>query len=172
MGGFRFYHIQEKYINFLHSGDSRVQFNKGQRRPYVGIVLVINNIKYYVPLESPKPNHGKIRSGGPVLKLDEGRLGLMGFNNMIPVPDCALVYFDFNDVEDIKYRNLLINQLNYCNGIKEIIINRANTTYQKAVSGKVPLYNKVCCNYKKLEGMAVSYNPDYRHRKRAKIHNR
>ena len=37
------------------------------------------------PLESPKPNHVNIKGGGPVMKLDEGRLGLMGFNNMIPV---------------------------------------------------------------------------------------
>lgn len=53
MGKFQFYHINEHYISYLHSIDTRVQYNKGQRRPYVGIVLSINGIDYYVPLESP-----------------------------------------------------------------------------------------------------------------------
>ena len=159
MSGFRFYHIQEKYIHYLHSGDRRVQFNKGQRRPYVGIVLTIHGVNYYVPLESPKPSHEKIKSGGPVLKLDDGRLGIMGFNNMIPVPEQALIDFNFDDIDDVKYRNLLINQLHYCNKVKETINNRANSTYLKAIGGKVPLYNKVCCNFRKLERMAVKYDP-------------
>ena len=168
MSGFRFYHIQEKYVNYLHSGDYRVQFNKGQHRPYVGVVLTINGVKYYVPLESPKPNHASIKSGGPVLKLDDGKLGMMGFNNMIPVPDHALINFDFNDIEDSKYKNLLINQLRYCNSIKEIIIRRAETTYYKALSGKVPLYNKVCCNYRKLEHMSKSYDPEYKPKRKGR----
>lgn len=50
MGKFQFYHINEHYISYLHSIDTRVQYNKGQRRPYVGIVLSINGIDYYVPL--------------------------------------------------------------------------------------------------------------------------
>lgn len=63
MGKFQFYHVEDKYIRYLHSIESRVQFNKGQRRPYVGIVLSINGVDYYVPLESPKPNHANIKSG-------------------------------------------------------------------------------------------------------------
>lgn len=35
MGKFQFYHINEHYISYLHSIDTRVQYNKGQRRPYV-----------------------------------------------------------------------------------------------------------------------------------------
>lgn len=162
MSGFRFYHIQDKYINFLHSGDQRVQFNKDHKRPYVGIVLNIHNVDYYVPLESPKPNHENIRSGGPVLKLDNGKLGVMGFNNMIPVPKCALLTFDFSDVHDKKYYNLLIDELNYCNHNKKIIYHRAEITYKKATSGNVPLYSKVCCDFKKLEVMSRKYDPNYR----------
>ena len=45
MGKFQFYHINEHYISYLHSIDTRVQYNKGQRRPYVGIVLSINGIE-------------------------------------------------------------------------------------------------------------------------------
>ena len=49
MGKFRFYHIREGYVDYLHKIDNRVQLNKGQRRPYVGIVLSINGFDYYVP---------------------------------------------------------------------------------------------------------------------------
>lgn len=98
MGKFRFYHIDEHYIRFLHSLDNRVQHNKGQRRPYIGIVLSIDGINYYVPLESPKPNHANIKGGGPVMKLDEGRLGVMGFNNMIPVLPSCLLEFNIQEV--------------------------------------------------------------------------
>ena len=34
MGKFQFYHINEHYISYLHSIDTRVQYNKGQRRPF------------------------------------------------------------------------------------------------------------------------------------------
>ena len=166
MASFRFYHIQDKYISFLRSGDSKVQHNKGQRRPYVGVVLQINSTDYFVPLESPKPNHANLKSGGPVLKLKDGKLGVMGFNNMIPVPKIALIEFDFDEIEDEKYRMLLINQLAYCNSIREVIINRARTTYRKATGGKVPHYKVICCNFRKLERMALSYDPNYKPRKK------
>lgn len=137
MGKFQFYHINEHYISYLHSIDTRVQYNKGQRRPYVGIVLSINGIDYYVPLESPKPNHVNIKGGGPVMKLDDGRLGLMGFNNMIPVIPSCLIKFDIQSIENENYKMLLLNQLNYCNK------------------------NKVCCNFEKLERKSKKYDPNY-----------
>lgn len=161
MGCFRFYHINEHYISYLHNADSRVQFNKGQHRPYVGIVLSINSLDYYVPLESPKPNHTNIKSGGPVLKLDNGRLGIMGFNNMIPVVPSALIEFDISSIEDENYRMLLFNQLHYCESNRSLILHRAAVTYKRACSGKVPLYDQICCNFTKLERKSRKYDPDY-----------
>lgn len=162
---FKFYHIHDKYIAYLYSAERKVQHNKHQHRPYVGIVLQINDIDYYVPLESPKPNHINIRNGGPVLKLDNGNLGLMGFNNMIPVPDSALVPFNFNELDDEKYKNLLINQLRYCNNNRDLILRRAQSTYNKVVYKKVPMYTKVCCDFSKLEKMCPKYNPNHKRRK-------
>ena len=162
MGQFRFFHISEHYIRYLHSIDKRVQHNKGQRRPYVGIVLSINSVDYYVPLESPKPNHKNIKSGGPILKLDNGRLGIMGFNNMIPVLPNSLIPFDILNIQDEKYKMLLLNQLSYCNKHRDLILQRAATTYRKAISKKIPLYNSVCCNFEKLERKSRKYDPNYR----------
>lgn len=157
MAKFRFYHIREGYINFLHKVDNRVQANKGESRPYVGIVLTIGSYDYYVPLESPKPNHPNINSGGPVLKLDEGKLGIMGFNNMIPVRKYCLIDFDILKEPDEKYRALLLNQLAYCDRNKEIIRSRAEKTYKKATSGKNPFYRRICCDFKRLESVCDTY---------------
>ncbi len=157
MSKLRFYHIREGYIDFLHKIDYRVQLNKGERRPYIGIVLSIGQYEYYVPLESPKPNHANIKSGGPVLKLDAGKLGIMGFNNMIPVKKYQLLDFDIMAEPDEKYRSLLLNQLSYCEKNRELIYSRAKTTYRKATDGKNPFYRKVCCDFKRLESFCDKY---------------
>lgn len=157
MGKFRFYHVREGYIEFLHKIDNRVQINKGERRPYVGIVLSVAGYDYYVPLESPKPNHANIKAGGPVLKLDEGKLGIMGFNNMIPIRKYCLIEFDIMAEKDERYRALLLNQLAYCERNKALIIARANKTYEKETSGKNPFYRKICCDFKRLESVCDKY---------------
>ncbi len=41
MESLKIYRITEKYVCFLNTVDSRVQYNKGARRPYVGIVLTV-----------------------------------------------------------------------------------------------------------------------------------
>ena len=81
----RIYRVTDKYIRFLSSRDSRVQFNKNARRPYVGVVLLVGGYRYFVPMESPKPSHANIKSGMHILKLSGGSLGMLGFNNMVPV---------------------------------------------------------------------------------------
>ena len=159
---FRFYHIKDEYVAYLYRLDRRAQYNKGARRPYVGVVLQIRDMNYYVPLESPKPNHAHVKSGGPILKMDDGKLGIMGFNNMIPVRMQQLIEFDIANEKDQEYRMLLLKQLHFCAENKDVILNRAKTTYAKAVSGKNPFYQKVCCDFRKLESACRRYNPNWK----------
>lgn len=56
---------------------------------------------------------------------------------------------------------LLLNQLEYCNKNRDLILQRAETTYRKALSRKIPLYQKVCCNFEKLERKSKKYDPNY-----------
>lgn len=164
MAKLKLYHISETYINYMHGVDKKVQQNKGERRPYVGIVFEINNYKYFAPLESPKDNHNNIKSGGPVLKLNNGKLGIIGFNNMIPVKDGCLLDFSIENEEDEKYKQLLYNQLNYCNKKenREVILKRALTTYNKRTKDNNSFYKKICCDFKKLEGASKKFNPNYK----------
>ena len=85
----------------------------------------------------------------------------MGFNNMIPVIPSCLIPFDIQQEQDEKYKKLLLNQLAFCNKNRDVILHRAETTYQKVKSGKVPLYKKVCCNFEKLERKCQKYDPEY-----------
>lgn len=87
----KFYHIKDDFISFLRQYDSKVSENKNQTRPYVGVVLEINSIKYYAPFSSPKPKHKKMKNGKDFRKINNGIYGAINFNNMIPVLDEVLI---------------------------------------------------------------------------------
>ena len=158
----RIYRISDQYIRFLSSRDKKVQYNKGNRRPYVGVVLLVGRYKYFVPMESPKPNHAKIKPGKHILKLDGGRLGLLGFNNMVPVHKDALIEFDIAAEPDEKYRELLRNQAVMCNKQKADIYSRASKTYYDVVNGKNDFLARISCDFKALERACRTYKKDFK----------
>lgn len=160
MENLKIYRIDDKYVRFLKSRDSRVQDNKNRRRPYVGIVLIVGTYRYFVPMESPKPNHAKIKPGRHILKIDGGRLGLLGFNNMLPVPDCALVAFDIDGEPDRRYSELLKRQAAWINRNKADIMSRASDTYFKRTNGGNAFLERICCDFRKLERACRRYDPN------------
>lgn len=161
----RIYRVTDHYVRYLHSRDPKVQYNKGARRPYVGIVFTFGGFQYFVPMESPKPNHANIKPGKHILKLDSGRYGLLGFNNMIPVPKDALIDFDIAKEPDLKYRALLQHQSAVCNRMKADILNHAQLTYFDVISGKNKFLIRISCDFKKLESACKSYNKNYKPQK-------
>ena len=136
MLGLRIYRISDKYIRFLKSRDEKVQDNKDKKRPYVGIVLKVGSYQYFVPLESPKPNHVNIKAGKHIFKIDGGKLGIMGFNNMIPVHFSAIEMVNIDTEEDKKYADLLRRQASFFNKHKAEIYSKANDTYYDVTTGK------------------------------------
>lgn len=166
MENLKIYRINEQYVSFLHSRDTRVQYNKGTRRPYVGVVLYVSNFRYFVPMESPKPNHASMKPGSHFMRIDSGKLGLLGFNNMLPVPPEALVTFDIDAEEDLQYADLLRRQVTEINRKKADVLYRANKTYHTRVNGNNQFYNKICCDFKKLERACQQYDPNRTPRKK------
>lgn len=161
MENLRIYKIKDHYIRFIHSVDPKVQFNKDAKRPYVGVVFQFGGYQYFVPMESPKPNHATIKSGKHILKLDGGKYGLLGFNNMIPVHKDALIYFDIKAEEDEKYKRLLQHQAEICNRMKADILNHAQSTYFDVVNNDNKFLVKISCDFKKLERACKKYRADY-----------
>ena len=166
MESLRIYKVSDHYIRFLSSRDSKVQYNKGTRRPYVGVVLNVGGFKYFVPMESPKANHKSIKPGKHILPLDGGNYGQLGFNNMVPVHKDALIEYDINSETDEAYRDLLKRQATICNRMKADILDRAHRTYFDVVNKKNKFLMGISCDFKKLEMACKSYDKDFKPKKK------
>lgn len=159
----RFYNIKDDYIIFLRGFDTKVAENKHEARPYVGVVLEINGIHYYAPFTSPKPKHKKMKNGKDFRKINQGIYGAINFNNMIPVVDEALIEIDINNMEDEKYKNLLLNQLNYVRADKTQIEKVASELHTLLLTADDELskyelqVKQRCCNIKILEENFLNY---------------
>lgn len=91
-------------------------------------------------------------------------IGALNINNMLPVEACLLTPINLkinpNDSEKtISYKDLMKNQLSYCQQNQDIIVKRANRLYDIVV--RYPESNrnlvKRCCDFKKLEGVLEKY---------------
>lgn len=154
--------VDDKYIKFLFYYDSRVMYNKGQKRPYIGILFEVRGHKYYAPLTHPKPKFLNMKNTEDFMRIKGGRLGAINFNNMIPIRDEAVKPIDVLQVVDDKYRYLLIQQIKWFDNNDTEIINRATKLYRRYKNKK--LRKSVadrCCNFTILEKQALRYDANY-----------
>lgn len=155
----KLYYVDEDYINELRNIDNKVLLNKSTR-PYLGVVLSINNLNYFVPLSSPKENK-KVNNQLSIKLFEvnnsENRLGYLLFLNMIPVPDKHLAKTDMEHIKkhDLEYYKLLTNQLIFIRQENERILNKAQKVYNNAVIKKVPFISSICVDYLALEKFAT-----------------
>lgn len=160
MNNLKLYKINIEYIKYLYSVDNRVQFNPNRedeysaKRPYLGVVLEVNNHKYFVPLEHPRIEHQKMKNNIFIFKIHNGKYGILGFNNMIPVEEEHLLEFDINK-ENTKYKQILISQYRFCNKHIAEIKEKAKKTYEKSENS--PFLKKVCCDFRILEEKCLDY---------------
>lgn len=157
--------IDKNYCDYLRKYDSKVPYNfdKKQNRPFVGVLFKINNVSYFAPLSSPKPKHLKMHNAIDFLKIDNGNLGAINFNNMIPVKEKNTTGILLNKQQtndnDIKYQKLLKNQLLWLNQNYNLILKKAKHIYNLYLINKLPK-NVVsrCCDFKLLEEKCLEYN--------------
>ncbi len=166
MNKLKLYRVNIDYIKYLYEFDNKVQYNPNRedeytaRRPYLGIVLTINNLNYFVALEHPRKQHQEMKNNPFIFKIHNGKYGILGFNNMIPINEEELVKFDINK-EEPKYKQILISQYHFCNKHINEILDKANATYNKRTEGNNKFLNKVCCNFKLLEEKCLEYKKEY-----------
>jgi len=155
--------VHDKYIKYLYHYDNRVMYNKGQKRPYIGIVFEVRGHKYYAPLTSPKPKYLQMQNTEDFMRINGGKLGAINFNNMIPVRDEAVCPLDVLKVKDEKYRYLLLQQIKWFDNHDTEIINRATKLYRGYKNKKLRKSVSIrCCNFGILEKYALQYNPNYK----------
>lgn len=152
----RFFNISDKYVEYLYRFDKKVPFNKNVGRPYIGIVLEINDIKYFAPLFSPKPQHKKYSDNPSYLRIGTD-YGIIRFNLMLPVIESELKYIDFDDIADIKYRNLLIAQNNFIQSNSARILEKAYKLYNWVTVDKKDFFVSISCDFKLLEEKSKLY---------------
>lgn len=161
--------VDSKYCDYLRKFDKRVPYNfsKKENRPFIGVLFKIDKIKYFAPLSSPKEKHKVMRNMMDFLKIDDGKLGALNFNNMIPVSDNNYYLIDMDDsnkLDDVKYYNLLLDQLSWLNEHNLQVRKKSKRLYDLYISKRLNMviFNR-CCNFKLLEEKCIEYNKALTH---------
>ena len=160
--------LTSSYLKYLGIYENKVSLKAN--RPFIGIVFKINNKEHFAPLSSPKEKHKKMKTN-----IDKGNLGIINFNNMIPVinNDLCRKKLDLKmlskslNTEDIKYFRLLKNQLKYCEKNKNIIFAKAEKIYniftknfEELSESQKKMYRRVN-NFKVLEYASKEFEKEY-----------
>ena len=161
---FKIVKIDYRYCDYLRKFDNKVSYNAGikELRPFIGVLFMVNKCEYFAPLSSPKDKYIKMKNNIDFMKIDNGRLGVINFNNMIPVkPECYEL-LDLstmpNTKSEINRQNLLKTQLLWLNKNEFDVKGKAVNLYQKYVNNKLPFSIKQrCCNFVLLEEKNRNY---------------
>ena len=169
------YNIDMKYIRNLHNIDDRVssvspQIGK-QHRIYVGIVVMCNEKKYLIPLSHPVEKHKKMKSRADFDKIYDKKkklIGVLNYNLMIPVEEPQLIKVNLkinkdDSDRDKYYKQLCVDEINWCRKNADIIINKANCLYKLCIEESDYKGKSRCLDFKKLENECKKYNTKNRH---------
>ncbi len=161
---FKIIKVDYKYCDYLRQFDNKVPYNAGNKelRPFIGVLFIINNCEYFAPLSSPKIKHLNMKNNIDLEKIDNGRLGVINFNNMIPVKSNNYELFDLNSIPlttpELKRQNLLKSQLLWLNKNITPVKGKAIKLYDKYKNDKLPERIKQrCCNFILLEEKCNEY---------------
>ncbi len=96
------------------------------------------------------------------VKIANGKLGAINFNNMVPVTKNNYQIIDLNkktlNKQDNQYQELLKDQLSWLNKNYIQIIYKADNLYALYLANLLPEnIKKRCCNFKLLEEKCTAY---------------
>ena len=169
----KWYIVNKEYVKYLKLFDSKVENIDYEKnvKPYIGIVLNIDNFKYYVPISSPKEKHYKMEEDIDFIKIIDKKgniLGVLNLNNMIPILDSEIKELKYDEIEKIKtfnndkekqlYLMLLRLEIKIINDKIEKILRSASKLYKLRLKNPKSKIAKRCCDFKKLEEKAIEYN--------------
>ena len=164
MKSLKIYNVSQQYYNYVRRYDDKVPHMSGNKagRPFIGIVLEINDSLYFAPLTSPKIKHLRMRNSVDFTKIDEGKLGAINFNNMLPVPESEITEVELKinifDSKSLKaYKTLLEKQRIWCNEHKEHIYKKAEKLYNLIDNPDRIKIKERCCNFRLLEQKCREY---------------
>ena len=157
------YFLDIKYVRDLHNADDNVQSVSPQihkeNRPFVGIIVVCDEHKYCVPLDSAKEKHKKQKNDVDFTRIFDGDrlISVLNFNNMIPVDDRFVSKIDLKPSEkdtpaQVHYKKLCIKEIEWCRKNQNAIVKKANKLYHLIQAENCSrMLKKRCNDFKKLE---------------------
>jgi protein AbiQ len=164
------YSVSDEYISYLSSKFPRVYSNKDNTRvhtrKYLGVVMEINEHKYYIPLSSPKEKHDyvvvngvkKIRKDSLIVMRivsgtgDNKKLkGTLQIGTMIPVPDDSIELYDVKNEPDKAYKDLVNEEIIYIRKNEAKIIKNAKILYSKRKAGENNRVVQSCLDFMAME---------------------
>jgi protein AbiQ len=143
--------------------------NVKYQRPYIGVLLNIDEKQYFAPLTSSKK--GKKLKNNPIMEnitflpIENCKYGGINFNNMIPVIESVYwaVDMDISEEDDTKTTNrkiMLQKQIRFIRKNKEHIIIKAKYLYNLTIENRLyPNQKPIVCDFIKLEKAASKYKP-------------
>ncbi len=162
-----FYTIDKNYIKYLGEFDKHISYNKeevGHSRPYLGIVLKIDDYEYFVPLYSYKEHYEKYKNNPSFFFVYDRKnkpLAIIKFSSMIPVPKNIKVanLLEYNQQNE-KYKSLIAAEYRYINANKKEIYKRANKMYIIVTRHKNNFLKTISCDFKLLEEKCIKYKSE------------
>ncbi len=124
----------------------------GKRIALLGVLFEVNDFKYFALLSSPKTKYLKMQDNVDFLKLKNGELGAVNFNNMLPVTLNNVIMIDLDSKANVKkeelYRKMLKEQLYFLNRRRASLYRKASNLYFNYINKKLPIniFNR-CCNF-------------------------
>lgn len=161
----KWYIADREYINYLRKYDNKVENidYDTKLKPYIGILITINDFNYYVPISSAKEKHYKIKEGIDFVKImqDNKIIGVLNLNNMIPISDDNVKALKYKDIEKYRdftsdkekklYISFLSFELDLINDKIEKIKKNALKLYNEKIKNPKSNVSKRCCDFKLLE---------------------
>ena len=157
------YFMDMKYVRYLHKADDRVQSISPQihksNRPFVGIVVICDDHKYCIPLDSAKEKHKTQKNDVDFTRFFDGDklISVLNFNNMIPIDDRFITKVDLkisskDNSSQANYKKLCIKEIEWCRKNQEAIVRKANKLYYLVQKPNCSnMLKKRCNDFKKLE---------------------
>ena len=167
----KWYVVNKEYVSYLKKFDDKVEnINYSEKlKPYIGILITINEINYYVPISSVKEKHYKMNEDMDFIKLMENDriLGVLNLNNMIPIDNQNVKVLKYKEIEDYRkfkndkekhlYISFLSFELGLINGKIDKIKSNAVELYNEKINRPNSKISKRCCNFKLLEEKCIDY---------------
>jgi protein AbiQ len=151
----RFYTIDFDYLRYMKEADCKVpNFDYDEHdKFFFGVVLQINDMKYFAPISSKKVDNATSMPIKEVRNKRSEQIASIRLCFMLPVPDDALEEVDIAWLRLTKgenYADFVAKEYSYCKNNFNRITRRAQIVYNFGTHPEHKYY-QYCCNFHALE---------------------